>query len=164
MMGVGKSTVGPALASLLGRNYLDADREIERREGRSIPELFSERGEAGFRKAERETIAALAGQRLVVALGGGAICQPGAPELLSQTGCVVYLKARVETLLERIGNDGGRPLLADLSPEARLARLTELLEERAEAYETAAISADTETGDPEEIARRVAKKLEERLS
>jgi shikimate kinase len=162
MMGVGKSTVGPALAELLERSYLDADREIERREGRSIPDLFSERGEAGFRKAEREAIEALAGERLVVALGGGAICQPGASELLSKTGCVVYLKARVETLLARIGNDGGRPLLADLSREGRLARLTELLEERSEAYESAAISADTETGDAAAIARAVVRELEGR--
>ena len=56
MMGAGKSTVGPVLAKNLGMGFVDSDREIERREGKSIPQIFAERGERGFRLAEFKAI------------------------------------------------------------------------------------------------------------
>ena len=160
MMGAGKSATGRALALRLGKPFVDTDDEIERRHGRTVSEIFEREGEARFREWEREAIEALRGKPLVVALGGGAIAQPGAPESLSSSGSVVYLRARPETLLARLAGAADRPLLAGAGPEERLARVKELLAERESAYATAAITLDTDDlpveGAAEELLRRLA--------
>lgn len=120
-MGSGKTSVGGILAERLGWRFLDLDAEIERRDGRTVPQVFAESGEAHFRKLETAALAALLGQRrIVVALGGGAPEELGNRLLLEQTPrtAVVYLEAPLETLLERCERDdtrtgtAGRPLLA----------------------------------------------------
>jgi len=159
MMGAGKSTVGPALARRLGRRFVDSDAEIEREAGRSIPELFESEGEAAFRLRERAVIEALLGQGAVVALGGGAVAQPGIRELLARDGTLVYLRARPELLLDRLGDCRKRPLLAGLDREARLARLVALLGERREAYESAEVVVDTGPGPVDEVVAALAARL-----
>ena len=77
LMGAGKSTVGRLLAERLGRAFVDLDDEIAREAGRSIPEIFEAEGEAGFRRREREALERAGRTSHVVALGGGAISQPG---------------------------------------------------------------------------------------
>ncbi len=158
-MGAGKSAVGALLAARLARPLVDLDREIERSAERSIPELFASEGEAGFRKREREAIEAVAGQRAVVALGGGAAAQPGAAQRLLASGTLVYLRARVETLAARLGDAAARPLLAGLGPEARLAKLRALLAEREPAYLRATVVVDTDDLDAEGAAALVARRL-----
>lgn len=120
-MGSGKTSVGRILAERLGWQFLDLDAEIERRDGRSVPQVFAESGEAHFRKLETSALAGLLGQRkIVVALGGGAPEELGNRLLLEQTPrtAVVYLAAPLETLLDRCERDdaragaAGRPLLA----------------------------------------------------
>ena len=159
MMGCGKSTVGRLLARRLSREFLDADAEIVRRVGRTIPEIFSGEGEAAFRGYESALIDAAASGAAVVALGGGAIAQPGAAARLRASGCVVYLRARPAVLLARIGDPVGRPLLAGLSPAAREAKLAELLVEREPAYLTAAIVVDTDGLSAAEVARDLSERL-----
>jgi shikimate kinase len=156
MMGAGKSSVGRALARRLGRAFLDTDEEIERGAGLRVREIFAREGEAGFRAREREEVAAAAGSGAVVALGGGAVGQPEVLERVLASGTLVYLRARPETLLARVGSARERPLLAPLGPEARLLRLRELLAEREPAYLRAAHCVDTDGLDPEEVAVRVA--------
>jgi shikimate kinase len=127
-MGSGKTTVGTLLAQILGWRFLDLDREIERREakdgkaGRTVPQIFSESGEAHFRRLESAALAALLGQRrAVIALGGGAPEDLGNRLLLEQTPrtAVVYLSAPLETLLDRCAQDAAspettfRPVLSD---------------------------------------------------
>jgi shikimate kinase len=158
-MGAGKSAVGALLATRLVRPLVDLDREIESKAGRSIPELFASEGEAGFRKREREAIEAVAGERAVVALGGGAAAQPGVAPRLLASGTLVYLRARAETLAARIGDDPARPLLAGLGPEARLAKLQRLLVEREPAYLRATVVVDTDALDAEGAAALVARRL-----
>lgn len=161
MMGAGKSSVGALLAERLGRPLVDLDRAIAHGAGRSIPELFASEGEAGFRKREREALEAVAGQRLVVALGGGAAAQPGAVERLLATGTLVYLRARPETLAARVGGaDEGRPLLAGLDEPARLAKLRALLAERERFYLRAPLVIDTDGLDAAGAAAEVAHRLE----
>src|SRR5690606_21135862 len=128
-MGAGKSAVGPRLAARLGLPFVDADAEIERAAGASIAAIFEREGEASFRARERAAIEAQAGRAAVVALGGGAIAQPGAAERLAATGTVVWLRARPETLAARVGDGAGRPLLASLAPDERRARIAALLAE-----------------------------------
>jgi shikimate kinase len=123
-MGSGKTTVGALLAERLGWRFLDLDREIERRDGRSVPEMFRESGEAHFRHLETAALASLLGQRrLVLALGGGAPEELGNRLLLEQTPhtAVVYLSAPYATLVERCAQQAAepgavaRPVLADLA-------------------------------------------------
>jgi 3-dehydroquinate synthase len=159
MMGAGKSTLGPALARALRREFVDADAEIERRAGRAVAELFASEGEPAFRARERAAQDELCGSGAVVALGGGAIAQPGAAERLAASGTVVYLRARPETLLARLGDAAARPLLAGLAPAARRGRLEALLAERKPAYETARIALDTDEGSPQQLVAELARRI-----
>ena len=159
MMGAGKSTVGPVLARRLRRRFIDVDEEIKRADGREISQIFAEEGEAFFRRIERSTIEALAGKRAVVALGGGAIAQSGAPARLTKSGTVVYLRGKPETLLARIGDCRTRPMLRDVSRSERLARLKDLLEARSRAYETASVVVDVDGSDVAQIAEQVRESL-----
>ena len=134
-MGSGKTSVGRILAERLGWRFLDLDAEIERRDGRTVPEIFAASGEAHFRKQETAALAGILGQsRVVVALGGGAPEELGNRLLMEQTPrtAVVYLAAPLETLLERCERDdartgtAGRPLLAQA--EQRFAERRHLYE------------------------------------
>ncbi len=168
MMGAGKSAVGPRLARRLGRSFHDTDVEIERAAGASISEIFASEGEPAFRDRERRVIEDSLGGNPVVALGGGAIAQPGIADRLARAGAIVYLKAASRTLLDRLGDCSGRPLLSEIAPEARSAKIEALLAERELAYSSAAIevSTDGRTIDAvvEEICLRLDSADEERES
>jgi shikimate kinase len=123
-MGTGKTTVGRLVAQRLGFECIDSDREIERRAGRAIPEIFAGAGEAAFRKMELEFVeSGHPSSRAVVACGGGLIVQPGLPELLRSRGVVICLHASIETILERTGRQSNRPLLDCDDPAARVRAL-----------------------------------------
>lgn len=162
MMGAGKSSVGRVLARELGCAFVDTDEEVARTAGRSLPEIFENDGEAAFRRLERDAITTAGPLAAVVALGGGAIAQPGTAELLARTGIVVYLRAELETLERRIGDAATRPLLRKFAPEARRRRLAELLEERGVSYESAAIVVDTDDLSLSEVAERLVAQLDRR--
>ncbi len=159
MMGAGKSAVGPELARLLGLPFADADRLLEAEAGGTVAEIFEREGEAGFRDRERRVVESLAGRPLVVALGGGAVAQPGLAERVAAAGTVVYLRAGLDTLLERIGEGGGRPLLAGLDREGRRQRLSALLARREPVYLGADLVVDTDGLAPVEVAERIARAL-----
>ena len=161
-MGVGKSTVGQSLARRLGRSFVDADAEIERRAGKSIARIFAEDGEAAFRALEADVVDRLCeGGAVVAALGGGAIAQPGAAERWAQRATVVYLRASPEDLLERVGNASDRPLLRGLDREGRLARLREFAAEREASYQTARVVVETDGATILEVVARIAHQLDQ---
>ncbi len=159
MMGAGKSSVAAQLGARLGLPVFDTDALVEGEAGMRIPEIFAREGEAGFRAREQRAIGGLAGRAAVVALGGGAIAQPGALQALSAAGTVVYLRARPETLAERVGSAAGRPLLAGLDAARRQAKLAELLAARRGAYERADRVVDTDGRSVPEVADAVAEAL-----
>jgi shikimate kinase len=158
MMGVGKSTVGVGLARKLGRVFIDTDQEVERKAGRTIPEIFAAEGEGHFRRIEAEVIRAAAIDGAVIALGGGAVAQPGAIEQLLEAGEVVYLKAAPAVLLTRVGDPKSRPLLAGLDSTGRLEKLTSLLEERLPLYRRARITVDA-SGTTDEVVEHILDEL-----
>lgn len=112
-MGAGKSAVGRRVATALGRPFFDLDREIERREEASIPEIFRARGEEGFRDSEHRALESLVETGpSVIATGGGAVVRADNQALLKRHGTVVYLAVSPEQAMARLGNHTDRPLLA----------------------------------------------------
>jgi shikimate kinase len=159
-MATGKSAVGRALAARLGRPFRDTDVEIERAAGRSISEIFRESGEVAFRELEREALERVAViEGVVVATGGGLPVDPANRRRMRSAGTIVRLDAPPEVILGRAGSAEDRPLLAGAADPA--ARVRELLEAREPAYADADHRVDVATGTPEEIAERIAARIEE---
>jgi shikimate kinase len=152
--GAGKTTVGRPVAEQLGIEFVDVDAEIERREGRTVREIFGEFGEAHFRKREREITAQLRDRTaLVVALGGGWVADPANIALLRPPGRLLYLQVRPELALKRLARlKGTRPLLARPDP---LAEMRRLLSERRAAYESADLAVNTELYDLQGVIAKV---------
>ncbi|KKZ11216.1 MAG: shikimate kinase [Candidatus Synechococcus spongiarum SP3] len=124
MMGSGKSSVGRILAQQLGYHWLDADQVLGAAAGRTIPTLFAQEGEEGFRAAETAALRQM-GQwhSCVVSTGGGAVARPTNWGTLRQ-GVVVWLAAPAEVLLKRLRQDPTpRPLLQCPDPAQRLKEL-----------------------------------------
>jgi len=136
-MGCGKSTVGKKLAGALSYEFGDTDAMIEETYGKTISQMFAEDGEEYFRTAETELLQKLSTEAkgLVLATGGGMPMREENAALLREIGTVVFLEAKIETILERLQNDTGRPL-AD--GEDREARLRPLYEKRLPVYRAAA--------------------------
>jgi shikimate kinase/3-dehydroquinate synthase len=156
-MATGKSRVGSIVAERLGRHFVDTDRLIEERAGRSVSEIFTQDGEAAFRAIEKETIFELAQQEgLVISLGGGSLTIAEVPPVIHQSGLLVCLWAKPEVLSERIGRKNTRPLLANLDPDSRKTKITELLDDRERYYESADFSIEsTDQYTVEHVAERV---------
>ncbi len=127
LMGVGKTTVGRGLAAALDLPFRDSDEEVERAAGRTVAEIFNERGEAEFRDGERRVIARLVKHEPphVLALGGGAFVLPETRALLKAQTHSVWLKADIDVIVKRVARRNTRPLLAGKDPAAVLAGLAE---------------------------------------
>jgi shikimate kinase len=155
--GSGKTTVGRALAARLGRPFLDFDEEIERREGRSIREIFADRGERYFRSLERRLTEEMrdAGGGMVLAPGGGWVTVRRLVEMLRPPAAVVYLATQPATALDRMGTERQlRPLLDSGDP---LAALSRLFEQRRGLYEAAAdLVIETEVLDLQGVTEQAA--------
>ena len=140
--GVGKTTIGKAVARRLGRSFLDFDQEIERRAGMAVREIFRLKGEEHFRAMEfalSEELSTSGG--MVLSPGGGWITQEKSVELLRSTGRIIYLRASPEAVARRLRRVETRPLLAGRDP---VLALRELYEKRHALYETADAVIDTE--------------------
>lgn len=125
-MGSGKTTVGRALAKQLNKRFVDSDHEIEARTGVSIPVIFEIEGEASFRQREADVIRDLTAQDgIVLATGGGAILDAQSRQYLHERGTVVYLRAAINSILQRTRYDKNRPLLRTPDPRKKLEELAE---------------------------------------
>ena len=124
LMGVGKSSVGRRLATILNLPFTDADDAIEEAAQMTISEIFAAHGEQDFRDGERRVIARLMEEdRGVIATGGGAFVNDETRALILDKGIAVWLDADLDTLVERVGRKDNRPLLRDGNPRDILARL-----------------------------------------
>jgi len=154
MPGSGKSTVGEIVAERLGARFVDLDTAVVDAAGMDVTTIFAAEGEEGFRRRERDALAALvdSGERVVVATGGGVVTTPHARELLARTTCV-WLDASRATLIERLANEASsRPLLAD-DLEASLHRLAD--ERDAHYRGVADHTVATDGTDPDSLADRI---------
>ena len=156
-MASGKTSVGRALAKRTGWTLVDADDVIVERAGKPIHRIFSEDGETAFRELERQVIADLcAGERQVIASGGGAFVSAENRDVMRAGGTVFFLSASPAEILRRVREEdaGGpiRPLLAVDDPEARIA---ELLAQRTPAYAQAHHTVETDGVTAEGVAARI---------
>ncbi len=153
-MGSGKTSVGRLLARRLGWGFADLDGEIERRQGRTINQIFTEQGEPYFRRLEREVLEQLLvrGQQesLVVALGGGTFAQPANVELLRATGGLTFwLECPVEELQRRCRGLAHRPLFRD-NASFRLLYL-----QRLPFYQQADFRINADRSDPAQVVEEI---------
>jgi shikimate kinase len=154
--GAGKSTVGPLLAARLGVGFLDTDDRVEAVAGKPVSDIFIEDGEEAFRELERAAVArALADSGGVVAVGGGAVLDPGTQASLAGRP-VVYLETGFATAAKRVGLSQARPLLVG-NPRATL---KVLLDQRLPIYERLGrITVLTDDRSAEDIAGEIIQRL-----
>ena len=120
-MGCGKSSIGKMLARELGYTFIDMDKRLAEREGRSVNEIFAHYGEKHFRALEAEFLREVAqndDENMIVATGGGVACKEENLELMLQSGVVVYLKRTRQELLRRlVAGQHSRPLIQGKTPQ-----------------------------------------------
>lgn len=153
-MGAGKTTLARALAARIGWKAVDVDEWIERRERRTIADIFREQGEPYFRAIEREAVRTLVLERhVVVATGGGTFVDPDSRAALLADGTVVWLDVPFATILERVPSDGRRPLASDR------ASFEALYLARCAAYRSAHIRLDGSQGHADDLVERLLDRL-----
>jgi shikimate kinase len=160
-MGTGKTAVGKILAARLGKEFIEMDALIEKKAGKSIPAIFRDKGEIGFRELEMQVTREVAGKKdAVIACGGGVVLNKINIDRLGKECVIVCLTASPAVILKRTSTEEGvRPLLA-VADRARQTR--ELLEYRRPYYTRAAeITINTSRLGPEAVARRIIEKLRE---
>jgi shikimate kinase len=155
MRGSGKTTVGKILAQKLSRGFVEMDRLISMRAGLSIPEIVERYGWSRFRDVKEEITSEVAGlNNIVNAAGGGVVTREKNIAKLKKTGVLVWLKASVDTLVKRVGEDTERPPLVSGRSQREDIELT--LTEREPLYQKAAdLIVETEDKTPEEVAEAI---------
>jgi len=157
-MGTGKTAVGRQLSERLQVPFVDLDALIARKAGRPIAEIFETQGEAAFRDLESQLIEEVSSNdRTVIATGGGALLNVKNREILQRRGLLVCLTARVGTLLDRLKDDGTRPLLAgeDLSQ-----RVERLMNERQAVYAQCPIQVATDGKTIADVTAEILLKIQ----
>ena len=153
LMGVGKSCIGRRLAARLDVPFSDADQEVERAAGMTIPEIFESYGEASFRDCERRVIARLLRMRPhVLATGGGAFMNESTRALIQARAISVWLRADLELLVRRTSKRNTRPLLQRGDPREVL---RDLMAKRDPVYAEADVTVDSVDGPPETTVEKV---------
>jgi shikimate kinase len=159
LMGAGKSRVGLELARQAKMPFIDADQAIEEAAGMSIPDIFAIYGEKSFRDVERKImLRLLSGEPVVLASGGGDFIQKDIREAIKKNAVSIWLRAELDTLVERTGRrPEKRPLLQGVD---RARKLQALMEVRHETYAEADLSLVTDDQTPAAMARRICAELQ----
>ena len=135
-MGTGKTAVGKALAERLGKEFIELDALIERKAGKTIPEIFQQDGEIAFRELEIGVTKEVSEKKnAVIACGGGVVLNKINIDRLKEECLIVYLTASPRVILKRTSGDENRPLL---SVADRASEIQRLLKFRKPFYERAA--------------------------
>ena len=157
-MGAGKTTVGRRLAERWQTGFRDTDQDIESTQGTSVSDIFVDLGEPHFRELEREAVlAALQGHSGVLAVGGGAVLDPGTRAAL-EGHQVVFLRVGLSDAAQRVGLGVSRPLLLG---NVR-GQMKKLIDERTPVYESVATHVvDTDGLSVLEVVERVRSAVED---
>ena len=152
-MGVGKSSVGRALAEVLHFEFIDTDEIIESNAGKSINRIFADDGEPTFRGLESQIVQQLTTRdRVVISTGGGLAVSPDNLASLKSHALVVCLWASPEAIWERVRHQSHRPILQTIDPPARI---RELLAQREPFYKQADVLVNTELRSLREVVQQV---------
>ena len=164
-MGAGKTTIGKALAKELGIPFYDLDWYIESRRRKTVPQLFAELGEEGFRKIEHNMLHEVAEfENVIISCGGGTPCFFDNMDYMNQQGEVVYLRCAPEVLQKHLMmGKTERPLLKGKSPEELQNFIREQLEKREPFYTKAHHILDVSLMDNYEKIKITIEKLRELL-
>jgi shikimate kinase len=160
MMGAGKSTSGKPLSKKLEVPFFDLDQMIEEHEQMTIPKIFETKGEEYFRGIEKKLLIAQTDEMEgVMALGGGALQNQLVVDHIKLNGWLVYLNPSIETILERLQQTAGRPMISGENVADLKTRIHTLMQERDPFYNQAHITVKTATLSPDETADLIIKKL-----
>lgn len=160
IMGSGKTTVGKKLAQKLGINFVDSDKEIEKKSKKTINKIFQESGEEYFRKIEKEMISDIVKENhpAILSLGGGAFINEDVRNLIKQECVSIWLNVNVEVILKRIGNKKNRPLLNNVDKKEVLDKL---IKERSPFYAQCDIEIKEDFNNHSQASNEIIKKLQE---
>lgn len=158
-MGSGKSTIGKILAEATSIPFIDLDIQIEKQLNSTISSIFENKGELFFRKVERELLQEImqSEESVVLSLGGGTPCYYNNHEFfLGENVAAIYLKASIETLLERINySDSNRPLIANKIIEEQREFIAKHLFDRSYFYNQAQYKVSVDSKSPEQIVTEI---------
>ena len=159
-MGTGKSAVGRRLAARRGLPFIDLDAWIEERAGMSVAEIFARDGEVRFRALEKEAVREVCrGSDAVIAAGGGTVLDDDNRVAFEKAGLLLCLVARPDAIAKRVGDSvETRPLLRG-HPDL-IARIRDLLAQRAPAYQRIARKIDTSDLSPDQVVERIEIEIE----
>ncbi len=161
-MGCGKTSVGIRLSYTLRRTLIDTDKWIEKKQGKTVSEIFASEGEEAFRRMESECIRELIGtaEGQIISTGGGLPVRKENRKLLKKLGTVYYLEVTPECVYERLKGDTTRPLLQGENPREKI---RELLEAREAFYQEGAdVVIEVSAKSFEDIITEIVKGMEER--
>ncbi len=157
-MGSGKSTASKKLSSTLGWQFIDLDKEIELKAGKSIKDIFSSSGEDHFRKLEEETLFnIITSTNTIISTGGGTPCYGSNMDFMIRSGIVVYLRMTPAQLKSRLeGKAASRPLIRDVNKAELLQYISNKLSEREKYYLRASIIVDSMNLDIKALANLIS--------
>jgi shikimate kinase len=168
-MASGKSTIGPILANSLGWTFFDLDKEIVKKEGMKITEIFNLKGEDYFRKLEYDLLKSISkNNNVIIALGGGTVVSESNFEIINSSGIMIYLRSSPETAYKRLKFKKDRPALlfeGDELPkeEEFLERINSLFEQRKKFYERADYVINTDSLPVGKTVDKIVRIIEKHL-
>tara|TARA_B100001093_G_scaffold499666_1_gene549180 strand:+ start:2869 stop:3381 length:513 start_codon:yes stop_codon:yes gene_type:complete len=154
MMGSGKSSIGSIVSKKLNIEFIDIDKEIEKKTGNTISKIFENKGEKYFREVEELiTLKILKKNKVVISLGGGAFLNNRIKKEILDKHVSFWLNWDIKTLVNRIKDSQKRPVAFKLSKN----QLTDLIKKRSIVYSKAMYKIDCESLSKNEIANKIIK-------
>jgi len=159
-MGAGKTTIGKLLSNKLGFGFIDLDKIIEEKSGVKINTIFEIEGEEGFRERELQVLNdCIEKDKVVISTGGGIVTnEKSRIHLIKHNALIIYLKANLQTLCNRLKNDNSRPMLNVDNKEQVIEKI---LEDRDPYYKDLAdMDVDTSQMKSIDVVKFIIKKMD----